>query len=279
MPSPFERTPFALPADECRNNAEACERTLAAILAKAAPPITDLERLVRIGVDGAAWRCAVDPAAASIRDSLCAAASGAAALFALAALPAGGEALIRFPDGERRLTSTGWTNDASVLAWERGFFAAVASRSHEAVEVLSGYPMDLLRRSTTKALDWGYLRLEAFAAWGRHTGDALVRVVAASKATDASAAPPSYKNFILDIAGPVLDLLYAVMTRDQAAFDKALDTALKGHKHYYSRGDGKRDILGQLALGPLAMCVVAGDAGLTIPVASDYLPRPVLDGR
>jgi len=158
-------------------------------------------------------------------------------------------------------------------------FAAMASRSHEAVEVLSGVSTDLLRRSSTRTPDWGYLRIEAFAAYGRRATDALTRTVAASKATDASAAPVSFKNFILDIAGPSLDLLYAVLTREQAAFDQALDTALKGHKHYYSRGDGKRDILGQLALAPLSLCVAARDAGLTVGVASDYLPAPVLDGR
>lgn len=31
-----------------------------------------------------------------------------------------------------------------------------------------------------------------------------------------------------------LALLHEVMTRNQAGFDKALLTALKGHKHYYS---------------------------------------------
>lgn len=279
MPRRFDRPPFALPADECRDNAGAFEQTVAGVLAKATLAMADLVRLADIGVAAAAARCAVDPAAASIRDSLRTAASGAAALFALAALPAGGQASIRFPDGDRLLTSTGWSNAADVLLWERGFFAAMASRSHEAVEVLAGYPMDLLRKSTTRAQDWGYLRLEAFAAYGRHASDAPARLAAASKACDADAAPGSFKNFVLDLAGPSLDLVYAVMTRDQAAFDRALETALKGHKHYYNRGDGRRDILGQLALGPLALCVAAHDAGMTISIASDYLPTPVLDGR
>jgi hypothetical protein len=276
VPSRFDRTPFALPADECRDNAGAYEQTIAAALARPAPGVADLERLVRVGVDAAAWRSAVDPAAPSIAASLRAAAAGAAALFTLAALPAGGQAQLRFPDGDRLLTSTGFTDAADGLLWERGMFAAMASRSHEAVEVLSGVSTDLLRRSTTRTADWGYLRIEAFAAYGRRAPDALTRTTAASKATDATAAPASFKNFILDIAGPSLDLLYAVLTRDQAAFDSALDTALKGHKHYYSRGDGKRDILGQLALAPLALCVAARDAGLTVSIATDYLPTPVL---
>jgi hypothetical protein len=278
VPSRFDRPPFALPADECRDNAAAFEQTIAAALARPAPGAADLERLVRVGVDAAAWRSAVDPAAPAIAASLGAAATGAAALFTLAALPAGGQAQLRFPDGDRLLTSTGWSDAADGLLWERGFFAAMASRSHEAVEVLSGVSTDLLRRSTTKTPDWGYLRIEAFAAYGRRAPDALTRTAAASKAADASAAP-AFKNFILDIAGPSLDLLYALLTRDQAAFDKALDTALKGHKHYYGRGDGKRDILGQLALAPLALCVAARDAGLTVSVASDLLPAVVVDGR
>ena len=70
MPSRFERTPFDLPLDELRENADTSEQTIARVLAKAKPTMADLETLIDIGVDAAACRCAVDPAAASIRRSL-----------------------------------------------------------------------------------------------------------------------------------------------------------------------------------------------------------------
>ncbi|WP_437729014.1 immunity 49 family protein [Sorangium sp. So ce861] len=240
----------------------------------------DLERLVDIGIDAAAWRCSVDPAAASIRDDLRAAACGAAALFALAASPPGAEVFVRFPDGgERSLTSSGWSEAANPILWDRAFFAAMATRSYEALEILAGIPLDLLRKSRTKSEEWRYLYIEAFTAFVRRDRDAPERVLAATKAADPDTVAPAFRTFVLDIASLDLELLYRVMTGDQAGFDAALPKALKGHKHYYGRGDGKRDILGQLALRPLALCAVARDAGMTIGVESDYLPRPVLEGR
>lgn len=279
MSKRFERKPFDLPIDELRDKANLYESSMVRILGQATLPPVDLCSVVHLGTIGAAARSSVDPDAETICSDLRMCASAAAALFAIAASPPGQEIVIRFPgDQERSFVSTGWFNEADALQWERGFFAAVATRSHEAVEILAAFPMELLQKSTTRAPAWEQLRLEAFAAYGRRAPDALDRVVAASKATSADAAPKSFQNHILDIAGPSLDLVYAVMTRDQAAFDAALDTALKGHKHYYTRGDGKRQINGMIALAPLALCAVARDAGMAIPIESDYLPRSVLEG-
>lgn len=274
----FERSPLKLPQEELRDKAHRYEGALESTLAKSDLTVSDAERLVDIGVDAAALRNSVDPKSDRILQSLRTAACGAAALFALAASSPGQQVSLRFPDGrERLLTSSGWTNSANSTLWGRGFFATMASRQYEALEVLAGIPMDLLRRSSTQTQEWQYLRFEAFAAFARRDPDAPQREVVALKAADPDLAPPSFTNYILDIASTDLALLYEVMTRDQAGFDKALLTALKGHKHYYSRGDAKHDILGQLALSPLALCVAAKDSGMSINVESDYIPRSVID--
>lgn len=274
----FERTQFALPQEELREKARRYEETLESTLAKPDLTMNDIELLVRVGVDAAGLRNSVEPTSERVLGSLRTAACGAAALFALASSSPGQQASIRFPDRrDHLLTSTGWTDSANSTLWENGFFSAMASRQYEALEVLAGIPMALLRRSTTQTQEWQYLRFEAFAAFARRDRDAVEREVVALKAADPDLAPPSFTNYILDIASADLALLYEVMTRNQAGFDKALLTALKGHKHYYSRGDEKRDILGQLALSPLALCVVARDAGMSINVESDYIPRSVID--
>ena len=278
MPINFERIAFGLPDHERLQKAERCERTVQRMLDQTSLSVDDLWRLITIGVDGAAWRCSVDPGSASIRESLRAAASGAAALYALAASEPGREIEVLFPNGDRKLTSTGWTDLADSIGWSRGFFAAMASRSHEALEILANVPMDLLRRSTTKAPDWLYLYYEAFAAFARREADAPDREVAALKAADPDRVEPALKDYVLDVVSTSLALLYEVMTRNQTGFDAALLAALKGHKHYYGRGKQKHDILGQLALTPLALCVVARDGGMTIGVESDSIPRSVIEG-
>lgn len=278
MPINFERIVFNLPADERLRNAELYERTIQQKLGQTNLSVDDVWRLITIGVDAAAWRCSVDPGAPSIRESLRTAASAGAALFALAASEPARDVEVLFPTGSRKLTSTGWTDLADSISWSRAFFAAMASRSHEALEILTNIPMDLLRRSTTKAPDWLYLYFEAFAAFARREPHAPDRELAALKAADPDLVDPAAADYALDVVSPCLALLYEVMTQNQAGFDAALLTALEGHKHYYGRGSQKRDILGQLALTPLALCVVARDAGMTIGVESDYIPRSVIDG-
>lgn len=274
----FERSPFKLPQEELRQKAQRYEDALESTLAKSDLTVRDAEHLVDVGVDAAGLRNSVDPSSDRVVRSLRTAACGAAALFALAGASPGQQISLRFPDGrDRLLTSSGWTDSANSTLWGRGFFAAMASREYEALEVLAGIPMALLRRSTTGTQEWQYLRFEAFAAFARRDPDALEREVVALKAADPDQAPRGFKNYILDIASADLALLYEVMTRNQAGFDKALVTALKGHKHYYNRGVSKNDILGQLALSPLALCVVAKDAGMSINVESDYIPRSVID--
>ncbi|MEU8784799.1 immunity 49 family protein [Streptomyces sp. NPDC048637] len=62
------------------------------------------------------------------------------------------------------------------------------------------------------------------------------------------------------------------MRKDHEGFNQALAEALELHKAYWSREDRSDDIVGYLALGPLAMACLAYDAGIPIEVESEYLP-------
>jgi hypothetical protein len=88
---------------------------------------------------------------------------------------------------------------------------------------------------------------------------------------------PRRKNWVLDVAWPVLELAWTAYNRDTPAFDEAMWKALEGHKHYYAKAEGKKDMLGMIALGPLAMAVWAKDLGVNTTVESDYIPRWIID--
>ncbi|MEU0112119.1 immunity 49 family protein [Streptomyces sp. NPDC006251] len=72
-------------------------------------------------------------------------------------------------------------------------------------------------------------------------------------------------------------LLYRVIRRDPAEFNKALTDALRWHKAYWTADlDRATSADGLVALGPLAMACLARDQGITVEVESEYLPKALL---
>jgi len=138
-------------------------------------------------------------------------------------------------------------------------------------------PNAALRKGQARAPEWFYLTLEALQAFVRKRDDAGEKLTSAMKATDPEKCAPQDKTWILDVAWPLLELAWTIWNRDAAAYDEAMWKALQGHKHYYTKSEGKRDILGMIALRPLAMAVWAKDLGLVTTVESNYIPRWIID--
>jgi len=224
-------------------------------------------------------RSLLDPQDARILDDLSRIACTGAGIFAVEAHPAGREVTIAVPNKTcRRVVSEGpRPADAHTLTWRQAFFAALAAREREATEVLTHVSLESLRKGQVRSPAWFYAGVEAMQALVRKRDDAGERLTTAMKAADPETCDRADRSWVLDIARPVLELAWNAYSRDQQAFDEAMWKALEGHKHYYSKAEGKRDIMGMIALRPLAMAVWAKDLGITTTVESDYIPRWIID--
>jgi hypothetical protein len=213
---------------------------------------------------------------------LCAAlrlgAQAAAALFAAASA---GSGVVEAPLGDgppARLPATGATDSTDFANWRSGFFMAAVCRDRRSLDTLGQTPMDVLRGSSTKGDECMYLFAHALQGLWRREPDTAKRVQAALEATDPTRLSISPEEFVLNVTVPELELVFRFLLGEAAAFNEALSFALERHKKYWGKGDRKRDTLGWLALGPLAMASFAHDAGRPVEVESDYLPMRLVHG-
>jgi hypothetical protein len=76
-----------------------------------------------------------------------------------------------------------------------------------------------------------------------------------------------------------MNLLTQLARGDQDKFNTELAKALEWHKDYWTRDEDRElSAEGFVALGPLAMSCLAVQAGFTITVESEYLPKHLLEG-
>jgi hypothetical protein len=233
-------------------------------------------------LNNAATRAALDPADREILADLERAACLAAGMFATASAPPDQEIEVPLP-GSGRVAMIGKGADpklADPIYWRRGMHAALASRHREAIEVLAAIPISTLHALAPHDPGWLWHEAEALQAIALRNADAGELIVRAMKAADpATATSESQRDWILDVVAPELELGFRAIDRDQAKYDLAMIKALRGHHHYYGKGEAKKDILGQLALAPLSMACVAADLGVKTTLDSDYLPRSIIEYR
>ncbi|MEY3444729.1 MAG: hypothetical protein RLZZ519_3010 [Bacteroidota bacterium] len=77
---------------------------------------------------------------------------------------------------------------------------------------------------------------------------------------------------------PSTRLWNAILSKDQAAVDKALESALEHHKLFWGNTENSQKIFGWISLPLLAACAYAYDHGMDINVESDYIPRWLVTG-
>jgi hypothetical protein len=214
-------------------------------------------------------------------EPLCAAmktgASAAAALFALAS--GSGQVEVDLGQKRVRLPATGPTDATDPGNWRVGWWMAQIVRDRSTIDQLAATPIEVLRHSSSRADECQYLYVEALQAIERRASDWGTRLQLALDATDADRFELAAEEFILNIMVPEMELLFYFGTGDKAAFQESLQFALERHKKYWSRATRRRDPDGYLALGPLAIASMARQAGFAIEVESDYLPKPLLEGR
>lgn len=228
-------------------------------------------------LDHAGFVAGVDLASPEIAQSLTEASLVGATLFQVAAAPPETEVEVSLGEGFPTGLKNTLTNDLiHVGKWHTAFLVAAISRNLVALDILSQTSVDMLRRSVSRTDEYYFLYAEALQAFWKRDDDAPEKLMAALEATDPDQIPEHHQDFVLNIIVPEIDLLFRYLDEESSAeeFNEALAFALERHKKFYQMADNKRDPLGFLALGPLALCCFAADAGLAVTVQSDYLlPR------
>lgn len=201
----------------------------------------------------------------------------AAAIFTLAT----GKGSVKASLGEFELTlvATGPTDASHVGNWRIGWWLAHIVRDRVAIDSLAATPVEVLRRSTSRGDECQYLSVEALKSFEERSPDWSARLRVALDATDPEVNKISDEEFVLNIIVPELQMLFRLGVGEPAPFNEALDFALERHKKYWSKGKRKQDPDGYLALGPLAIASMAHDTGIPIEIESEYLPKPIYEGR
>lgn len=196
-----------------------------------------------------------------------------AALFKVASAPLDAEVeVLLSPSLPSHFKNTFTSDQIHVDKWHTAFLVAAISRNAAALDTLCQTPIDLLRRSITRTNDYYFLYAEALQALWKREENVDEKLLAALEATDPDNIPERHTDFVLHIAVPEMELLMQYLADDEEAFNTSLVQALELHKKFYGMAEKfRRNPIGFLALGPLAMCCFAADSGMKITVQSDYL--------
>lgn len=168
--------------------------------------------------------------------------------------------------------------------WVTAFWLACICREKKRMWELAQIPTDLLRRAATvsQALydDYIYDWVEALQAFRLDRPDFGDKLVAAVEGTDPERIRHAPRDNVLMINYPPMNLMSQLARGDENGFNTELAKALEWHKDYWTRNEDRSlDTEGFVALGPLAVACLAHDAGFTITVESEYLPKYLLNGE
>ena len=175
----------------------------------------------------------------------------------------------------------------NVPDWTSAFFLASVCRERSLLDTLCQVPLDLLRRSSTRAPEYWNLLAEALQAFWNPDQDFSRKAHAAALATTPDDSAVS--DHALYVGGPQTDLLWSLMKAlpgspdGQAGverFNKSLAIALDYHQRYWCReeDDRVRDTDGYLALPILGLASIAYDSKVPVEVESEYMPRALVEG-
>ena len=96
-------------------------------------------------------------------------------------------------------------------------------------------------------------------------------------ATDPTAVEITDEEFVLNIIVPEMQMFFRLATGEAAPFNEALKFALQRHSKYWSKASRRKDPNGYVALGPLAMSVMAQNTRMAVEV--EFRVRPASRAR
>ncbi|MFJ3879142.1 immunity 49 family protein [Streptomyces sp. NPDC090077] len=229
----------------------------------------------------AKWHCLADPIATRFTTWeawILAMQTGSALFTAGQATEGPVRCRIGVNDEERDLPTTGSQEYLHAANWLTSYCLAAICREGERMNRLAQVPLPFLRASGAEFDEYIYSWVETLQnhRFGRQgTWDTLVR---AAEGTDPAQVQIASPELMLKILYPPIDLFHRYATRDEERFNEVLAEALTWHKEYWTANEARaRSGEGLVALGPLAIACMARDAGMTIKVESEYLPKALLE--
>ncbi|MBT2397830.1 immunity 49 family protein [Streptomyces sp. ISL-96] len=163
--------------------------------------------------------------------------------------------------------------------WLNAFWLACVCREKKRMTELSQFPVSRLRQAEGEFDEYIYDWVEALQAYWLKRPEFGDKLVAAVDGTDPAVLRHAPRDSVLQIMYPPMNLLTQLARGDQDKFNAELAKALEWHKDYWTR-DEDRELNPQslIALGPLAVTCLAVQAGFTISVESEYLPKHLIVG-
>lgn len=252
-------------------------------LAKRKP--SALRAVMELSLDEAGLRCVNDQEAAWTEtwDAVVRALQAGSAVFAVAGqaeVDAAGEVEFRLGDDVVRVPPVGPTMQNDAITWLNALYLAMIARDKTRIDLLASVPIDLLRASGLEHDDYVYAAVRMWQAYWRGEDGVVRLVLAAMAAADPETAANSSPTAVLQVHFPIIEVLFRFLDRDEGKFNEALATALEQYREFWTKDDESAvSPRGFIALGLLAVACHAKDLGLSIDVASEYLPECLLDGN
>ncbi len=255
---------------------DACRR-LPDFLHAAQENLKNLDLLISIATDVAAYGSVVDPQSENVRAAIKLLAQAHAALFAVAR--SAGEAIAVPLAGHLVRTSpTATLRGCDPGTWIEGYFLSALCRDVDSMQSLCQTPSPVLRQSSFQCPEYLYLladSLRAFTETDPHTPDLLVSALEATNPDRPDIPDP---DWVLCIDVPILELFFQLVTRKQQ-FASTWAKALELHKEYWGKKSRRYEPAGLLAIKLLGIGSLAYDRGLEVSVDSDYAPRWLITGH
>jgi hypothetical protein len=182
-------------------------------------------------------------------------------------------------DHKMRTIRAGALPRAHAGNWLTAFWLACVCREKKRMTELCKFPVSRLREADGVFDAYIYDWVEALQAYWLKRPAFGDKLVAAVDGTDPDVLRYAPRDSVLQIMYPPMNLLTQLARGDQEKFNAELAKALEWHKDYWTRDEDRElNAQGLVALGPLAVTCLAVQAGFTIGVESEYLPKYLLDG-
>lgn len=163
--------------------------------------------------------------------------------------------------------------------WLNAFWLACVCREKKRMTELCQFPVSRLRQAEGEFDEYIYDWVEALQAYWLKRPGFGDKLVAAVDGTDPAALRHAPRDGVLQIMYPPMNLLTQLARGDETRFNTELAKALEWHRDYWTRDEDRAlDTRGLVALGPLGVSCLAVQAGFSITVESEYIPKFLLDG-